>query len=1053
MSTPKPFQQATIDVAVKALKDRRRKARHFLVADEVGLGKTVVAQQVLKRLMDEKDGPGPLTVFYVCSNLSIATQNRQKLLEVLPEDERADAQCLVDRLTLMPTAKAPTHPKLRLFTLTPDTSLPVRQQRRRDGRKEERALLQALVEATFPELPDAMGWDAGFFRRHATKHWDELVERKRQQVADSRLREPFRLAVREAFGLQEGERIQPRLRSITDELAVIATLRTALAMLALQHLAPDLVIFDEFQRFRDLIDEEQDESASRIVSVLRGDRGGALLMLSATPYSLLTPREHDGAKTSHHAQMLDLVDFLYGRGELGRSKQAVCREAFAILEQAFRRGNAQDERAQQAIGQLEDVLRPVMARTERAMHPLGRDDTASTTLREAPLHPADLQAFHHFSASLHKLDVAAAPAYWSSIPMPLQTMGSRYKAWERATPQPDARSPIFRQAERDEYKLATPWPHPKLRALAGLAGPALLSLPWVAPSQPWWKLQGPWKHQDAQRGKVLVFSRFRAVPAAISAALSYDLERSFMRNKNLAYADVPRRRMLQATGERMPLLAAFHPCPLLADMVDPLQHGALSLKALRSALRRQLLDGLQDMGIRLERHKGKPRPVWRLLAGLEQRAGVFEQTLLAWEALQDRIGHPAANESEQEGGSDAGLSKLIQAWRGAGTPLAAVSEAELESLVQHALGAPGVVLARALRRHWPQALDAEQLPVLLTASWTGLRTYLDQRWFAAALGHSARNYLGALVQATVDGNLESVLDEWFWLLGNLHGRRGADLCDEIVAVARLRGSDIRLHTPGSEGQSFTVRAHAALPFIEARQAQAGDEAEARPLRNDELRKAFNSPFYPHVLSTTSVGQEGLDFHAWCRTVVHWDLAPNAADLEQREGRIQRYAGLSVRREIARRVRMEPAELGKDQASPWTNLAGAADRQLGDGSGLAPWWVCEGAHIERLILDVPTSEQRSRLEALRIQRGLYRLVLGQPYQEDLMAAMKQRGWDGGSTPSDLVPVLSPFFHRMTEHLPQVEKLILDEQGTVRRSNPESSSHLQAGSDIEQEVQRA
>ena len=43
MTELKPFQRATVQ-AVLAAFDRRRRIRRFLVADEVGLGKTVVAQ-------------------------------------------------------------------------------------------------------------------------------------------------------------------------------------------------------------------------------------------------------------------------------------------------------------------------------------------------------------------------------------------------------------------------------------------------------------------------------------------------------------------------------------------------------------------------------------------------------------------------------------------------------------------------------------------------------------------------------------------------------------------------------------------------------------------------------------------------------------------------------------------------------------------------------------------------------------------------------------------------------------------------------------------------
>ena len=71
-----------------------------------------------------------------------------------------------------------------------------------------------------------------------------------------------------------------------------------------------------------------------------------------------------------------------------------------------------------------------------------------------------------------------------------------------------------------------------------------------------------------------------------------------------------------------------------------------------------------------------------------------------------------------------------------------------------------------------------------------------------------------------------------------------------------------------------------------------------PARASQLREGFNSPYWPFVLISTSVGQEGLDFHPYCHIVVHWNLPNNPVDLEQREGRVHRYKGHAVRKNVA-----------------------------------------------------------------------------------------------------------------------------------------------------------
>ena len=282
MSTqPRPFQEVTADAALATF-SRSNNVRRFLIADEVGLGKTVVAQRIIEKMLQGRRSP--LVVYYVCSSLAIAAQNRRKLLELLPEKERDSATCVVDRLTLMPAAPKPSHRQLRLYTLTPDTSVPMRKGKRRDGRKEERALLQALIRGIWPQLSRRL--NKKYFQRSATASWDELIARSRRIVRNNKkLKRVFARSVRREFDRTGRQDIVSVLiERSKDSLDLIAHLRNALAASAIEETGPDLIIFDEFQRFRDLLFGEISPAEARVVDRLRGEGMNdrpALLLLSS----------------------------------------------------------------------------------------------------------------------------------------------------------------------------------------------------------------------------------------------------------------------------------------------------------------------------------------------------------------------------------------------------------------------------------------------------------------------------------------------------------------------------------------------------------------------------------------------------------------------------------------------------------------------------------------------------------------------------------------------------------------------------------------------------
>ena len=96
---------------------------------------------------------------------------------------------------------------------------------------------------------------------------------------------------------------------------MMGSFRTALALAVLRDIQPDLVIFDEFQKFREMLIDTPGHVPDPVTRALRGggrSRGPAVLLLSATPYRLYSTREDDAAGLSHHQDFFALIRFLFG---------------------------------------------------------------------------------------------------------------------------------------------------------------------------------------------------------------------------------------------------------------------------------------------------------------------------------------------------------------------------------------------------------------------------------------------------------------------------------------------------------------------------------------------------------------------------------------------------------------------------------------------------------------------------------------------------------------------------------------------------------------------
>ena len=132
----KAFQRTTVDYVSRRLLTDADSVRHFLVADEVGLGKTMVARGVIARTIEALQETIPrIDIVYICSNGAIAKQNIARLNVM----GGTNARVLPTRLTMLALELARAggikREGVNFFSLTPGTSLDLKQG---GGMKQER---------------------------------------------------------------------------------------------------------------------------------------------------------------------------------------------------------------------------------------------------------------------------------------------------------------------------------------------------------------------------------------------------------------------------------------------------------------------------------------------------------------------------------------------------------------------------------------------------------------------------------------------------------------------------------------------------------------------------------------------------------------------------------------------------------------------------------------------------------------------------------------------------------------------------------------------------
>lgn len=111
-----------------------------------------------------------------------------------------------------------------------------------------------------------------------------------------------------------------------------------------------------------------------------------------------------------------------------------------------------------------------------------------------------------------------------------------------------------------------------------------------------------------------------------------------------------------------------------------------------------------------------------------------------------------------------------------------------------------------------------------------------------------------VLRCGVNGCIQSMLDEYAHVLRDHLGLVGEASDDKVHQIAEQMHQALSLRAA-----NLTVRdRHASAGGVQSRKARFLGSAATSPFAS--AISTSDSAFWPFVLATTSVGQEGLDFH-------------------------------------------------------------------------------------------------------------------------------------------------------------------------------------------------
>jgi len=184
-------------------------------------------------------------------------------------------------------------------------------------------------------------------------------------------------------------------------------------------LKPDLVILDEFQRFRDLLkDPEKNATAELAHALFNYSEDLRVLLLSATPYKMYA---RDVEDEDHYKDFLGTLGFLMFHDSGGIASVLSNLNAF--------RDGLLTAKSEQELFSLDKVkaaielqLRSVMCRTERVGNTARLDAMISECRQEPPFLVEDLDDLSLVGGVAKIIDSHDPVEYWKSSPYLLNFM-------------------------------------------------------------------------------------------------------------------------------------------------------------------------------------------------------------------------------------------------------------------------------------------------------------------------------------------------------------------------------------------------------------------------------------------------------------------------------------------------------------------------------------------------------------------------------------------------------------------------------------------------------